>query len=89
MFFGVYAEGGAQELEEGNLTIPGVGGYSISKSTKEIGDYEFEMWTITLSSSTGEMICSVSPDLPLPIYLKVGESNANYFIYELTDLELE
>ncbi|MDY6834637.1 MAG: hypothetical protein SVY53_07570 [Chloroflexota bacterium] len=86
MWFSAFADG-TQELEETSLTLPGVGTFSISEITREIGDYEFESWTILRTVGGFEYICTISPDLALPIYLKVGESG-DMFEFELTDITL-
>ena len=86
MWFGAFADG-TRELEETSLTIPGAGTFSCSKATREIGDYEFEAWTILTTAGDAEYICTISPDLALPIHLRVGETGDMYE-FELTDITL-
>jgi hypothetical protein len=85
-WFAPYAEGGDSELEEFNYSIAGIT-YSCSQTTAEVGDYEFDAWTVVMTGPGYEYICTISPDLGLPIYLKIG-SDGDYYEYELTDIEL-
>jgi len=69
--------------------------YSCAKANKTIGSYTFSPWTLDASCTgqgySGGYEGTFSPDLPLPIYLKVGstsEGSSNYFEYTLTDLKL-
>lgn len=87
MWFAAYAEGGDEYLEEFDSDIAGHH-YSCDHTTASVSGYELDAWTITVTvSGVGEYICTVSPDIGLPIYLKVG-SAGDYFEYELTELEM-
>ncbi len=86
---------GAAELEEVSWSIDGVS-YSVDSETKSVGGYSFDAWSINITWSgngeTAEYSATISPDLPLPIYLKVGskvDGGDSYFEYELTDIVLE
>ena len=92
--FAGWAEGGEQYFEEDNFSFGGIS-YSCSKTVETVGNYSFNAWKITRSFSFGgefaEWRTTLSPDLPLPIYLKVGGSNDgdnSYSEYELKDITL-
>jgi hypothetical protein len=94
-WFHAFAAGGDEYLEEDNWSV---GGYSYSSGavTRSVGDYTFDAWEISVSwaagGESGGYSAVFSADLPMPIYLKVGEfggDSADYFEYELTDLVLE
>ena len=98
-WFAAFAEGGEQYLKDGSWNW-GAGGvthtYSCSPTTETIGDHSFDAWniSITWSYQGEEMIynATLSHDLPIPIFLKVGGSggdSSGYFEYELTDVSLE
>jgi hypothetical protein len=98
-WFQSFAQNGERRFEQGSWTWS-VGGatstYSCSPVTKTIGSYTFDAWSVTVDWSyqgnSGQHKGIFSPDLPLPIYLKIGatgESGQNYFEYELTGLTLE
>ena len=85
---------GMRDLEEGSYSFGGFS-YSVGQVDKTVGDYTFDAWSINVTYSTGgesggyqAILCD---DLPLPIYLKVGQSggdDVDYFEYELTDIAL-
>jgi hypothetical protein len=86
-WFGAYAVDGEEYLEEFDFDLAGIH-YSCDNTTVEVSGYELDAWTITMSvSGEGEYICTVSPDIGLPIYLKVGDSG-DFYEYELTQLEM-
>lgn len=86
-WFGAYAVDGEDYLEEFDYDLAGIH-YSCDNTTAEVSGYELDAWTITISvAGEGEYICTVSPDIGLPIYLRVGDSG-DYYEYELTQLEM-
>jgi hypothetical protein len=94
-WFGAYTTEGDDYLEEGSWSYGGYN-YSCTLGTEAIGSYSFDAWNLTIAWSygedSGEYEGIFSPDLPLPIYLKIGntsEGSENYFEYDLTELELE
>lgn len=70
--------------------------YSSSPITQSIGDYSFNAWEVNTSKTglfgiTREYRGIFSPDLPIPIYLKIGASDcesSDYYEYELVDVVL-
>lgn len=91
VWFQGYTEGGAQYLEEGDGTIPDIGNYSCTSSTQTIDSYLFDAWSLTITTSEGVFTGTFSPDLPLPIHLKVGandEDSIGIWEYTLTRLTL-
>ncbi len=94
-WFQGFAEGGQQQLKVGSWTGGGCS-YACTKGNKTIGSYAFSAWTLdascTYSGGSGGYKGTFSPDLPLPIYLKVAsssEGSSNYFEYTLTGLQLQ
>jgi hypothetical protein len=94
-WFQGFAEGGQQQLRVASWSAGGCN-YSCAKANKTIGSYTFSAWTLDASCTgqgySGGYEGTFSPDLPLPIYLKVGstsEGSSNYFEYTLTDLKLQ
>jgi hypothetical protein len=93
-WFDAYAVGGQQYLEEGSWS-ESYGGvtytYSCTAVVESIGAYSFHAWDLDISWTDGtdtfEYRGIFSPDLPVPIYLKVGAATS-YWEYELTDLTL-
>ena len=97
-WFASFAEEGDLYFEEGSWSwgFEGVSStYSVTPVTESIGSYTFDAWSVNIAWSyggdAGEYSGIFSPDLPIPIYLKLGATSGSgqtYFEYELTDLTL-
>jgi len=96
-WFHPFAEGGPQYLEENDWSFGGFS-YSSHAVTRTVGDYTFDAWEVSVGWSgggeAGGYSAVFSADLPMPIYLKVGQSGGDgagdyQYEYELTDIVLE
>jgi hypothetical protein len=94
-WFKGFAEGGQQHMEVGSWSYGGCS-FTCSEGNKTIGGYTFSAWTLDATCSgqgyTGGYKGSFSPDLPLPIHLKVastGGGTSSEYEYTLTDLKLQ
>jgi len=79
--FKIYAVGGGQVIKVGStkMDIAGFSStYSIARVTKTVGSYRFTAYEIVLrvktSFSTTESRIIISPDLAIPIYVKMAAS---------------
>jgi hypothetical protein len=97
-WFGSYANGGPRHLDVGTRTVLiGSGSYTstISRATRTSGSYNFDSYEVKLSWTDGlgswEYSAVVSPELPIPLLLKVGDCTGGHSLsyeYVLSGLSL-
>jgi hypothetical protein len=94
-WFKGFAEGGQQQLKAASWSYGGCS-FTCAKGSKTISSYSFSAWTLdascTYQGGSSGYKGVFSPDLPLPIYMKVGstgDGTSKYWENTLTALQLQ
>jgi hypothetical protein len=89
--FSLFAEGGVLFLEEASGSAEDYA-FSCAETTRNVGQYQFNAWTLTLTYQGNEFQGVLTPDLPLSIYVDIRlapDDGSRHFTYELTNITLE